>query len=59
MTTIFSIAALVCLGFLALCYLIADTDGKPGAIIGKVVGLACVAIPAGVIIGGLIGRLFG
>ena len=55
MTTAFSIIALVCLGFLALCYLIADTDGKPGAIVGKIVGLACVAIPAGVIVGGLFG----
>jgi len=52
-TTAFSIIALICLGFLALCYLIADTDGKPGAIVGKIVGLACVAIPAGVIVGGL------
>lgn len=53
MTTVFSIIALLCLGLLAILFLFMPTEGKDGAGFAKGVLIAMVALPAGVIVGGL------
>lgn len=55
MTTIFSIIALICLAFIAWIFLAIETEGQDGAGFAKGILIGIVAIPAGVIVGGLFG----
>lgn len=51
--TALSIIALICLGFIAWVFLSIETEGQEGAGLAKAILMAIVAIPAGVIVGGL------
>lgn len=53
MTTFFSIIALICLAFIAWIFLSINTEGQDGAGFAKGVLIAMVALPAGVIVGGM------
>jgi hypothetical protein len=50
---IMSIIALLCLGFIAWIFLSMETENIEGAGVMKAILMAVVAIPAGVIVGGL------
>ena len=52
---ILSIIALICLAFIAYIFLAMQTEGIEGAGVMKAILMVCVAIPAGVIVGGLFG----
>lgn len=50
-----SIIALICLAFLAVVFIVMETEGYPGAGVMKAFLLVLVAVPFGVILAGLIG----
>lgn len=49
-----AIIALICLAFLATVFIVMDTEGVRGAGVMKALLLILVAVPAGVILAGLL-----